>query len=233
MCAASMPASASAQSYIAGAVAAEIVRTTSTKSGNSTYDNGSGEVAAGAIRVGSSITDRFGVELEFYRPGQIELSQDAPIYYAAGQSLRFNDGAVNVPGIGLDPRGGSTVSGLSSIAPFQQETRTRVTTTSALAFVTQPLGAKASLVYLGGIGFSRVVRETEFDYQRAFPIGITIPSSSTRTTQYGAGPVVGVETRIGMTEHARVVAGVRLHTLGQNLVDGWMIRPSVGLAWAF
>src|SRR5262245_37485175 len=85
-CAALVAVSASAQSYIAGAVAAEVVRTTTSKSGNSTYDNGSGEVAAGAIRVGSSVTDRFGVELEFYRPGEIKTSMDAPIYYASGLS---------------------------------------------------------------------------------------------------------------------------------------------------
>jgi hypothetical protein len=45
--------------------------------------------------------------------------------------------------------------------------------------------------------------------------------------------VVGVEVRAGMTEHAQLVAGLRMHTLGQSVVDGWMIRPSVGLAWKF
>jgi hypothetical protein len=24
-----------------------------------------------------------------------------------------------------------------------------------------------------------------------------------------------------------------VHTLGQSVVDGWMIRPHVGLAWTF
>ena len=38
--------------YVGGAVAAEVVRTSSTKSGGTTYDNGSGEAFGGAIRVG-------------------------------------------------------------------------------------------------------------------------------------------------------------------------------------
>ena len=79
---------ASAQSvYVGGAIAAEVVRTTSTKSGGSTYDAGSGEAFAGAIRVGTSISPRFGVELEFFRPGEIEVNTDGPIYLAAAVLL--------------------------------------------------------------------------------------------------------------------------------------------------
>jgi len=44
---------------------------------------------------------------------------------------------------------------------------------------------------------------------------------------------VGIEMRAGMTDHAQLVAGLRVHPLGQSAVDGWMIRPSVGLAWTF
>ena len=51
--------------------------------------------------------------------------------------------------------------------------------------------------------------------------------------RYAAGPVAGIEVRAGMTDHAQVVAGLRLHALGQAVLDGWMIRPSIGLAWRF
>ena len=106
---------------------------------------------------------------------------------------------------------------------------------STLAFVRQAVGERVDLVYLGGLGFSRVVHEIEFSIPRPFlaagrPV---IPSYRTRTTQYGVGPIVGAEARIGMTEHARLVASVRLHALGQSLVDGWLVRPSVGLACMF
>ena len=216
---------ASAQSaYVSGAIGAEIVRTTSTKSGGSTYDAGSGEAFAGAIRVGTSISQRFGVELEFFRPGEIDASSDGPIYLAAADL--FPGG---VPTAGFFP-------GVDRPSIIQETTRMRATTPSALVVARQAVGSRVELAYLGGVGFSRVVRETEF----GFPGGILplaspiLPTSySTRTTQYAAGPVVGVEVRAGMTEHAQLVAGLRMHALGQSVVDGWMIRPSVGLAWKF
>jgi hypothetical protein len=111
----------------------------------------------------------------------------------------------------------------------------RTTTLSTLAVVRQAPGKRVEIAYLAGLGFSRVVREIEFGIPRPFLAAGRpfIPSYKTRTTQYGVGPVVGVEGRIGMTEHARLVAGVRLHALGQSLVDGWLVRPSLGLAWTF
>jgi hypothetical protein len=216
---------ASAQSvYVGGAIAAEVVRTTSTKSGGSTYDAGSGEAFAGAIRVGTSISPRFGVELEFFRPGEIEVNTDGPIYLAAADLLP-----------GGFPTGG-LIPGVSMPAIIEQTTRVRAVTTSALVFARQTVGSRVELAYLGGVGFSRVVRETEFGFPRGIlPLAPSIlPASySTRTTQYAAGPVVGVEVRAGMTDHAQVVAGLRMHALGQSVVDGWMIRPSAGLAWRF
>jgi hypothetical protein len=212
--------------YVAGAIGAEVVRTSSSRSGGSTYDSGNGEALAGALRIGTFLTPRFGVELEFYRPAEIETDAGGPVYLAA-----------------LDSRVTSTLFADLGFPPnltfpsfMSQTTRARATTTSALVVARQPLGSRIELAYLGGIGFSRVVREMEFGFPRGvIPLGLSIlPASyTTRTTQYGVGPVAGVEVRAGMTEHAQVVAGVRMHALGQNVVDGWMIRPNVGLAWKF
>jgi hypothetical protein len=217
--------------YVGGAIAAEVVRTTSTKSGGTTYDNGSGEAFGGAIRVGTFITERMGVELEYFRPGGIESSSNGPIYLAAGSS------------------GGVTWSDLSPVPPslppstliypsiISQTMHVRTSTTSALLTARQSISSRVDLVYLGGVGFSRVVREIEYGYgfpRIAAPVGSVFPNGfSERTTQYAAGPVVGVELRAGMTEHAQLVAGLRVHTLGQAVVDGWMLRPSVGLTWKF
>jgi len=67
--------------YVAGAIGAELVRTTTVKSGGSTFDNGSGEALAGAIRVGAFVAPRFGVELEFFRPGKIDTDfSSGPVY---------------------------------------------------------------------------------------------------------------------------------------------------------
>ena len=212
--------------YVGGAIGAEVVRTSSTQSGGSTFNSGSGEALAGAIRVGTGITEHVGVELEFFRPGEIEGDLGGPIYWAA-----FD--AVTTP-LPQRPAGDVSVSFPSIIG---QSTRVRATTTSALLVARQPLGGgRVELAYLGGVGFSRVVREVEFNFPRGIlPAGLAIPIQfpATRTTQYAAGPVVGLEVRAGMTEHAQVVAGLRLHTLGQGVLDGWMIRPSVGLAWKF
>ena len=215
---------ASAQGvYVAGAIGAEVVRTSSTESGGSTFDTGSGEAFAGAIRVGSGITERIGVELEFFRPGEIEGDLGGSIYLAAR----------DLPVSQVFPAGSVGAYTFPSI--IGQSTRVRATTMSALLVARQPLGERVELAYLGGVGFSRVVREVEFAFPRGIlPAGPSIAFPvSTRSTQYAAGPVVGVEVRAGMTEHAQMVAGLRLHTLGQSVVDGWMIRPTVGLAWKF
>jgi hypothetical protein len=217
--------SAWAQSaYVGGAVAAEVVRTTSTKNGGTTYDGGNGEAFAGAIRVGTFLTEHVGVELEYFRPGKIDSSADGPIYLAES-------------GLGGSPTGlysfGSTAPTDLVYPIASQSMRVRTSTTSALLTARQPLG-RVELVYLGGVGFSRVVREIEYGFPRIMAPIAPIPISySTRTTQYAAGPVVGMDVRVGMTEHAQLVGCLRVHTLGQSVVDGWMIRPSIGLAWKF
>ena len=213
--------------YVGGAVAAEMVRTTSSKSGGTTYDNGSGEAFGGAIRVGTFITERVGVELEYFRPGELESDTGGPIYLAAAERAAVSaDLGLYLP---------------DSIFPsiISQSMRVRTSTTSALLTARQSLGGRVALVYLGGVGFSRVVRVIDYGFNRmgvpVLPVMSTFPVSfaTSRTTQYAAGPVVGVEMRAGMTEHAQLVAGLRMHTLGQAVVDGWMIRPSVGLTWTF
>lgn len=211
--------------YVAGAIGAEIVRSTSVRSAGSTFDSGSGESWSGAIRVGTLVAPRVGVELEFLRPGAIESDHDGPVYIAA-EIQRAVVGSLVADGLVGD----------ATIFPIiSQQTRTRTTTVSTLAFARQAVGERVDLVYLGGLGFSRVVHEIEFGIPRSLLAAGRpfVPSYKTRTTQYGVGPIVGAEARIGMTEHARLVAGLRLHALGQSLVDGWLVRPTVGLAWTF
>jgi hypothetical protein len=214
--------------YVGGAVGAEAVRTSSTESGGITYENGSGDAFAGAIRVGTFLTDHVGLELEYFRPGEIESDAGGPIYLTESSAV-WSSIMADSP-LGSLPSLGSTFPSIIS-----QSMRVRTSTMSALLTAKQSLGGKVDLVYLGGVGFSRVVREIEY----GFPGGILpLPPSiqrsySSRTTQYAAGPVVGIEVRAGMTDHAQVVAGIRLHALGQAVVDGWMIRPSIGLAWKF
>jgi hypothetical protein len=209
--------------YVTGTIGAEVVRSTSTASSGSTFATGNGESWSGAIRLGTLVASRVGVELEWLRPAQIETDGNGPIYLAN-----------NVPRSVIDLIEAG-VAPDNVIAPIiRQQTRMRTTTLSTLVFLRQPVAERVDLVYLGGIGFSRVVQEMEFGFARAVPPAgrLAAPADSTRTTQYGAGPVVGVEARIGMTEHVRLVAGMRLHALGQP-VNGWLMRPNVGLSWTF
>ena len=215
--------------YVAGAIGAEIVRSTSVESSGSNFGSGNGESWNGAIRVGTLVAPRFGVELEFLRPGAIEGDGDGPVYIAA-EIQRAVVGGILPDGVVADP------AIFPPIFPIiSQRTRIRATTVSTLAFARQAVGARVDLVYLGGLGFSRVVHEIEFGIPRSLLAAgrVILPPYRTRTMQYGVGPIVGAEARIGMTEHARLVAGVRLHALGESLVDGWLVRPSVGLAWTF
>lgn len=220
--------------YVAGAIGAEIVRSTSVESAGSTFGSGNGESWSGAIRVGTLLAPRFGVELEFLRPGAIEGDGDGPVYIAA-DIQRAVVGRLVADGLAADGLFADAAIFPPIFPIISQQTRISATTVSTLAFARQAVGGRADLVYLGGLGFSRVVHEIEFGIPRALlaagrPI---LPLYRTRTTQYGVGPIVGAEARIGMTEHARLVAGVRLHALGQSLVNGWLVRPSVGLAWTF
>jgi len=214
--------------YVGGAVGAEAVRTSSTESGGITYENGSGDAFAGAIRVGTFLTDHVGLELEYFRPGEIESDAGGPIYLTESSAV-WSSIMADSP-LGSLPSLGSTFPSIIS-----QSMRVRTTTMSALLTARQSLSGRVELVYLGGVGFSRVVREIEYGFPRGIlPLPPSIQRSySSRTTQYAAGPVVGIEVRAGMTDHAQVVAGIRLHALGQAVVDGWMIRPSIGLAWKF
>ena len=205
--------------YVGGAVGAEAVRTSTTESGGITYDNGSGDAFAGAIRVGTFLTDHVGLEREN------ETDGGGPIYLTDVGSLDFT----------FTDRG-FTGSGLTSVPSIiSQSVRVRTSTISALLTARQSLSGRVDLVYLGGVGFSRVVHEIEYGFPRGIlPVAPDIQRSfSSRTTQYAVGPVAGIEVRAGMTDHAQVVAGLRLHALGQAVLDGWMIRPSIGLAWKF
>jgi hypothetical protein len=108
----------------------------------------------------------------------------------------------------------------------------RAVTTSALVFGAQKVSSRVDLVYLGGIGFSRVSRH--YSYDSSPVLASLLPTRfDIDSAQYGVGPVVGVEARMAFSAHARLVAGVRLHAPGSVALDGWLIRPGAGVSWSF
>jgi hypothetical protein len=60
-----------------------------------------------------------------------------------------------------------------------------------------------------------VTEKQEFDFSRLANAAIFIPTP-TQTTTYGVGPVVGLDTRLKLTDHVLLVPGVRLHNIRDN-----------------
>lgn len=215
--------------YVGASIGADIARFTSSEG----YDNpATGEAVSWALRLGGPIGSRFGVELEFARPEQIKNDQtpDYRILSALGGGLvsgifdvapsNVTSTTVVVPDIAIFP------------VPFSVRTARRNTTLTASVWARQEVSRRFSMVYLGGIDFNRIEQVYEYNYGgggRILPALPTILPRTSRTTEYGVGPMAGVEARVGMSDHVRLVPGVRLHALQ----GGWLVRPAVGLAWEF
>ena len=207
--------------YVAGAIGADVSRSSH---GDSSFypspSNGS-EVLSGALRVGTSINGLWGVELEYVRSGR--SSDETPTFNPLAQAVSTSVNFVQLlPGIAQ-----------SIPIPFpydyRSEIRRRHTSMNAVAWARQPVGGAVDLVYLAGIAFTR---ERSDVTQNIIPVVRTIvPPSPIRTTftEYATRPLVGVEARIGLTSRLRLVPGLRVQGLG----DGWLVRPNVALGWFF
>jgi hypothetical protein len=212
--------------YVGAAVGLDMLRSDRVDAPGGRDAAGDGEAIAFSIRLGTAVGDRWGVELGFTRPSKIE--RESTLGYPIPLLAALTASTTNVP---------TTISVPSSlIAPipiFESSTRIerRNTTLDAVAWVSQPVGGRVDLVYLGGLAFSRVVEDLEFQFTRRIAT-IVIPNS-TRTITYGVGPVAGIEGRIALTDHVRLVPGVRLHSISGSGTDGWLLRATAGLAWHF
>jgi hypothetical protein len=210
-----------AQSYVAAAVGVDISRNYETSSGAFSYSEGSGEDIHWALRAGTSIGSLFGVEFEFVRPGAIDVA-NSPVVLGGGDARALAAvTAITMPSV--------------SIFPTPQVTaEQRNSTYNAAAWVRKPLNGSLDLVFLGGLGFSRVVQEVEFNFPNVLLAQAAVPRpSSARITSYGVGPLVGTEARIRLAEHVRITPGIRVQSLGNDLASGLLIRPSVAIAWSF
>jgi hypothetical protein len=218
---------ASAQSiYVAGAVGADITFVSGQESAGFSVPTG-GEAMSGAARLGVALTDRFGVELEVSRAGEIRNTSQ--------------------PGFPVP---------LAGLAPFilsEIEFRSQLTTISTSASIQQQLSDSVALALLGGVVFHRT--DSEMIFRRfasggifsippiPLPTGVNVVTSTVLTSasssilapsavesvQYGTGPLVGVEVKIGVGDHLDVIPGVRMH----GLPASWLVRPAVAVGWTF
>jgi hypothetical protein len=211
--------------YVGAAVGMDVARYDHVEfPGSGDFDQ-SGEAVAFSLRLGTPIGPSWGVELGFTYPSEIERenSQGFPIPLLAAASLA-GVGA----GVALPQGSNLTFPVFEASTEFER----RNVTIDTVAWFAQSVGSRVDLVYLGGVAFNRVVEEVTFRFNRR-PTGLIVPTS-TRTVSYDVGPVAGMEARIGLTDHVRLVPGIRLQGVGGTTTQGgWLIRPSAGLVWQF
>jgi hypothetical protein len=214
--------------YIVGSFGVDISRLGAVENPGFEPPSRDGEVIEGALRVGTTLGDRWGVELEFARGGDIESEASEPprILSAGplGTSFTFTSNTGPI---------GPTAP---VIVNFRQRLEQQHQTLAALAWIRQPVGARVDLVYLGGVGFWRTAREQEIGFAFPIPFPTIVPpprSQTTRITTYGAAPVAGFEAHLALTDHVRVIPGLRMQSIGDVEGTGWMVRAGVGLGWVF
>jgi hypothetical protein len=178
-----------------------------------------------AGRVGLNIGPRWGVELEIARALEVEQEPDARILPV------------------------SRAATLGVVYPyFIGETETTRTTISPVAWVSHSLTSRVELAFLAGISLERTVTEQEFEppfLAPAVPVtavtslpnvrpglvdaSLSILPRDVTTVQYDRGVVAGVDARIAVGEHLRLVPSFRM----QAMSGAWALRPSVGVGWTF
>ncbi|HEY1305995.1 MAG TPA: hypothetical protein VGF24_20715 [Vicinamibacterales bacterium] len=209
--------------YVAAFLTGDVVRLDSVE-GTGRGESRNGEAIGFALRLGTELSPKWGVELEFARPAEIE-TVDSP-------------GIVPLPvgpPVVVSPGGGGITIPDSSVLPifsYSLRTRQRNTTLTPALWVRQELSTRVSLVYAAGAAFRRQTSELTIEVQPSPPIlGIPIvfPPTVTKTTVYDVGAFAGIESRIGLTQNVQLVPGIRL--LG--ISNGWLLRPSVGMGWKF
>lgn len=215
----SVSSTASAQSaYVGASFIGDVIRVSGPDYGTGSAN---GETFGGALRAGVPLGAQWGVEAEFARTGKIDA--DPGVYLAReGFTITSIEGPAIFPNIFPTPR---------------YSIERQLSTISAALWWNHELNDRFSLAYLGGVAFTRADTEVEIGYDFPVPLpggGVPLPlprpiSVRSESVSYDADVVVGFEGRIGMTEHLRLVPGIRM----QTAVGGWAIRPGVGLQWMF
>jgi hypothetical protein len=227
------PPSFGQSAYVSAAVVGDVLFSTHSETSLGRDVPSGGEAVGFALRVGTPLGSRWGVELEFTRAGEIETEFDGPFPLASR--------ATSITWSSVPPGSeAALVSLLQRPVSYSLRASQRHSTLSTTLWMSQELSDRISLVYLAGMAFNRSTFESESRFEilplppgiPVLPPGISIPSifpTITKTVMYGVSPLAGFEARIEMTDQIDLVPGVRLH----GIDNGWLIRPAVGLAWNF
>jgi len=206
--------------YIGAFLVADVVRLDQYDS--RTSESGNGEALGFGLRLGAEVGRRWGVEVEFVRPGEITSEQIPtvlPGYYTVTPE----------PVPPILPNGLPDPSLVFPSFSYRLRATQRRSTLSTALWARQEISRRVSLAYLGGVAFGRTESELEISYLPMRPTIIPIPPSVNESVNYDVAPMVGVEGRIRMAGSVALVPGLRLH----GTDGGWLIRPSLGLAWMF
>jgi len=195
-----------------------------------TGDAGNGEAFGFGLRLGTPIGAKWGVEIEFVRPGEITSDQTPDILPLVTSTPNIGRVLPDVPG--LPPTLGNYDPLTFPAFSYRFRSTQRRTTLSPSLWVRQEISPRVSLAYLGGIAFGRTNNEVEVTYTLSRPSILPIPPIAPTISEsitYDVQPMVGVEGRIRMAGKVDLVPGLRI----QGASGGWVIRPALGLAWAF
>lgn len=213
--------------YVGAFLVGEIVRLDQYDS--RAEDSGNGESLGFALRLGSPVGAKWGVELEFVRPGEITSDQVPQILPAIYQLTAVP----SIPGL---PNQGNYDPLIFPPISYEFHSTQRRSTLSTSLWVRQEISSRVSMVYLGGVAFGRTSNEVEITYtfgrSTILPTILPlppIPPLINESISYDVQPMVGVEGRIRLAGKVDLVPGLRLH----GAQGGWLIRPAVGLSWNF
>ena len=139
--------------------------------------------------------------------------------------------------VGLDVTGFSRTRRARDIT-FQRDTITLtsvvenqvLSVATLLRFRSSPHG-RVRLGYLGGLSFVRLHRRFHTDAPDGTPAGL-IPRPDSRV-DYSAAPTVGLDARIAVTEHLSLIPGVHACVFRFADESGLLVRPRIGVRWAF
>lgn len=205
--------------YVGGTIGADVSRISQSTSTFASSESGDNEVISGSLRVGTSLGQNWGVELEFVRSGESRGQVPPPIYLALANA---------VSSFTVAPAGVTSIS--FPVGGFRTEVRQSHYDFDTVAWARQRAG-NVDLVYLGGVAFSHQRIEISQTFPTVIRVLPPVPGGSFRTIviDYSVHPLVGAEARIGLTSHVRLIPGLRL----QGVADGWLLRPYAGLGWFF
>ena len=180
-----------------------------------TGDSGNGEALGFGLRLGTEVGRRWGVEVEFVRPG--EITSDGLRRFCRRIRGHPRASGADLPNVLPDPVVGPP--GFS----YRFRANQRRTTLSTALWVRQEISRRFSLAYVGGVAFGRTETELEISYLPIRPTIIPIPPSVNESVNYDVARWSASKGRIRMAGQVDLVPGIRLQ--GNQVCGAWLIRP--------